>query len=98
MKILVTNDDGFDNPGIWALVRALVRSLIRDQMRLWWRRRVLPPGPLRLFRKAFSAIAGQAGTLNISIFAHFERAMLKLSRNRGGEVLCDWPLGPWVVC
>lgn len=23
MKILVTNDDGFDNPGIWALVRAV---------------------------------------------------------------------------
>jgi 5'-nucleotidase len=23
MKILVTNDDGFDNPGIWALVRAI---------------------------------------------------------------------------
>ena len=26
MNILVTNDDGFDNPGIWALAKA-VRSL-----------------------------------------------------------------------
>ena len=24
----------------------------------WWRRRVLPPGPLRLFREPFIAIAG----------------------------------------
>jgi len=31
----------------------------------WWRRRVLPPGPLRLFRKAFIAIVGRADSANI---------------------------------
>ncbi len=30
----------------------------------WWRRRVLPPGPLRLFRQAFIAIVAVA-TSNI---------------------------------
>ena len=34
---------------------------------VWWRRRVLPPGPLRLFRTAFIAIVGHADMLNISI-------------------------------
>jgi len=67
-------------------------------MRLWWRRRVPPPGPLRLFRKAFSAIAGQAGTLNISIFAHFERALAKLLGIDERKVLCDWPPRPRTVC
>ena len=33
----------------------------------WWRRRVPPPGPLRLFRTAFIAIAGLPGMRNIGI-------------------------------
>ena len=32
---------------------------------IWWRRRVLPPGPLRLFRTAFIAIVGHADRPNI---------------------------------
>ena len=32
---------------------------------IWWRRRVLPPGPLRLFRTAFIAIVGDADSRNI---------------------------------
>ena len=31
--------------------------------RNWWRRRALPPGPQRLFRKAFITIAGEPARL-----------------------------------
>jgi hypothetical protein len=35
------------------------------QDRDWWRRRVLPPGPQRLFRKPFIAIVGLADLVDI---------------------------------
>jgi len=36
----------------------LVQAGSRCPRGVWWRRRVLPPGPQRLFRKAFIAIVG----------------------------------------
>ena len=43
----------------------LFRPLRSPLARIWWRRRVLPPGPKRLLHMPFIAIAGQAGTSNI---------------------------------
>jgi len=41
------------------------RRIARRPAGIWWRRRVLPPGPLRLFHKAFIAIVGRADRCNI---------------------------------
>lgn len=39
----------------------LVSKLRPNRQIKWWRRRVPPPGPLRLFHRAFSIIAGKPG-------------------------------------
>lgn len=42
---------------------APMNSLFSVEGGNWWRRRALPPGPQRLFRNAFIAIAGEPAAL-----------------------------------
>ena len=46
---------------------------------IWWRRRVLPPGPLRLFHKAFIAIVGRADRCNIGTIGGHKKARCRES-------------------
>ena len=54
----------------------------------WWRRRVLPPGPQRLFHRAFIAIVGCPTIVNISI------AGAGIQRGGGPGGLPD---SPWIA-